>query len=234
MGASALITYTQCPKRFYWSTVRPLPRFSGPAARIGTEIHAWIERRARGQGQLLEIDDRPDLTDEELAGDPGRVDRLREAFMGSRFADRTPLFAERAFLLRLGGFTVGGPDRRDLRRARTAAWEVVDWKTGKRPPVEDPSVGLQLDIYGLACAEIWGKAASDVTLTYCYLATGEEVTKPMDDPAVVRGRIAGRARCDRRRRVRAHPGVWCRHCDFQSFCDVGQAWLGADTKARAV
>ncbi|HSH34332.1 MAG TPA: ATP-dependent helicase, partial [Actinomycetota bacterium] len=50
VGASAVITYAQCPKRFYWSSVRPLPRFSGPAARIGTEIHAWIERRARGQG----------------------------------------------------------------------------------------------------------------------------------------------------------------------------------------
>ncbi|HEX7247681.1 MAG TPA: ATP-dependent helicase, partial [Actinomycetota bacterium] len=76
VGASDLITYVQCPKRFYWSRVRPLPRFSGPAARIGTEVHAWIERRARGQGQLLEIGDRPDLTDEELAGDPGRVERL--------------------------------------------------------------------------------------------------------------------------------------------------------------
>ena len=45
------------------------------------------------------------------------------------------------------------------------------------------SVGrLQLDIYGLACAEIWGKAAGDITLTYFYLAGGEEVTRPMDDP----------------------------------------------------
>ncbi len=108
VGASDLITYVQCPKRFYWSRVRPLPRFSGPAARIGTEIHAWIERRARGQGQLLEFDDRPDLTDEELAGDPGRVERLRESFLASRFADVSPLYAERAFLLRLGEFTVGG------------------------------------------------------------------------------------------------------------------------------
>ncbi|MEX0650595.1 MAG: ATP-dependent DNA helicase, partial [Actinomycetota bacterium] len=105
VGASDLITYTQCPKRFYWSRVRPLPRFSGPAARIGTEVHAWIERRARGQGQLLEIGDRPDLTDEELAGDPGRVERLRDSFLASRFAPSAPLYAERAFLLRLGEFT---------------------------------------------------------------------------------------------------------------------------------
>ena len=157
VGASDLITYVQCPKRFYWSRVRPLPRFSGPAARIGTEIHAWIERRARGQGQLLELEDRVDLTDEELAGDPGRVERLRESFLASRFAGVPPLYAERAFLLRLGDFSVGGridaifgdPD---------GPWEIVDWKTGRTPAADDPTLGLQLDVYGLAAVEIWGKA----------------------------------------------------------------------------
>jgi RecB family exonuclease len=158
VGASAVITYAQCPKRFYWSSVRPLPRFSGPAARIGTEIHAWIERRARGQGQLLEMDDRPDLTDEELAGDPGRVERLRDAFMTSRFADVSPLFAERAFLLRLGDSSVGG--RIDaIFGTVDGPWEVVDWKTGRKPSAADPTAGLQLDIYGLAAVEIWGKAS---------------------------------------------------------------------------
>ena len=204
VGASAVITYAQCPKRFYWSSVRPLPRFSGPAARIGTEIHAWIERRARGQGQLLEMDDRPDLTDEELAGDPGRVERLRDAFMTSRFADVSPLFAERAFLLRLGDSSVGG--RIDaIFGTVDGPWEVVDWKTGRKPSAADPTAGLQLDIYGLAAVEIWGKASADVTLTYFYLASGEEVTRPMDDPE--RGAAAGPglARCHRGGRVRSHP-----------------------------
>ena len=188
VGASAVITYAQCPKRFYWSSVRPLPRFSGPAARIGTEIHAWIERRARGQGQLLEMDDRPDLTDEELAGDPGRVERLRDAFMTSRFADVSPLFAERAFLLRLGDSSVGG--RIDaIFGTVDGPWEVVDWKTGRKPSAADPTAGLQLDIYGLAAVEIWGKASADVALTYFYLASSEEVTRPMDDPDVVRQRV---------------------------------------------
>ncbi len=118
VGASDLITYAQCPKRFYWSRVRPLPRFSGPAARIGTEIHAWIERRARGQGQLLEIEDRPDLTDEELAGDPGRVERLRESFLASRFA--VDVAALRRARVPAAPRRVHGrrTHRRDLRRAR--------------------------------------------------------------------------------------------------------------------
>ncbi len=226
VGASAVITYAQCPKRFYWSSVRPLPRFSGPAARIGTEIHAWIERRARGQGQLLEMDDRPDLTDEELAGDPGRVERLRDAFTTSRFADVSPLFAERAFLLRLGDSSVGG--RIDaIFGTVDGPWEVVDWKTGRKPSSADPTAGLQLDIYGLAAVEIWGKAAADVTLTYFYLASGEEVTRPMDDPDVVRQRVLASLDAIAAGEFDPTPGSWCRHCDFRSFCDAGKAWLAA-------
>ncbi len=226
VGASAVITYAQCPKRFYWSSVRPLPRFSGPAARIGTEIHAWIERRARGQGQLLEMDDRPDLTDEELAGDPGRVERLRDAFMTSRFADVSPLFAERAFLLRLGDSSVGG--RIDaIFGTVDGPWEVVDWKTGRKPSAADPTAGLQLDIYGLAAVEIWGKASADVTLTYFYLASGEEVTRPMDDPDVVRRRVLASLDAIAAGEFDPTPGSWCRHCDFRSFCDAGKAWLAA-------
>ena len=219
LSASSLMDHALCPKRFYWTRVRPLPRFSGPAARIGTEIHRWIERRAAGQGRLLEADDAVDITHEELAGDPGRVDRLRQAFLASRYADRTPLFAERAFLLRVGGFAVGG--RIDaIYGEPDGPWEIVDWKTGMGEA--DP---LQLELYGLACVEIWNKAPADLTLTYYYLARDEAVTHPMDDPASVRGRmedslaeIAGGV-------FEPTPGRWCGYCDFRGFCDVGRTWL---------
>jgi DNA helicase-2/ATP-dependent DNA helicase PcrA len=230
VGASDLITYVQCPKRFYWSRVRPLPRFSGPAARIGTEIHAWIERRARGQGRLLELEDRPDLTDEELAGDPGRIERLRESFLGSRFAGLPPLYAERAFLLRLGEFTVGG--RIDaIFGEPDGPWEIVDWKTGRTPAADDPTLGMQLDVYGLAAVEIWGKPASDLTLTYLYLASGDEISKPMDDPAVVRERVEASLTAIGDGAFDPTPGRWCTHCDFRSFCDAGQAWLASPEQA---
>ena len=45
VSVSSVIEYARCPKRFYWSSVRPLPQFSGPSARMGTQIHAWIEFR---------------------------------------------------------------------------------------------------------------------------------------------------------------------------------------------
>jgi DNA helicase-2/ATP-dependent DNA helicase PcrA len=219
MSASGLMDYARCPKRFYWTTVRPLPRFSGPAARIGTEIHKWIERRASGQGRLLETDDIVDLTQEELTGDPGRSERLRQAFLGSRYADTVPLFAERPFLLRLGDVTVSG--RIDaIYGEPDGPWEIVDWKTGAG--LADP---LQLELYGLACVEIWGKRPEDLTLTYFYLARGEGVRQPMGDPADVRDRVEASLEAITAGAFEPTPGAWCSWCDFRSFCDAGRTWL---------
>jgi DNA helicase-2/ATP-dependent DNA helicase PcrA len=222
LSASALVDHARCPKRFFWTSVRPLPRFSGPAARVGTEIHRWIERRASGQGQLLEADDAVDLTHEELAGDPGRVERLRQAFLTSPYADRTPLFAERAFLLRVGGFAVGG--RIDaIFGEPDGPWEVVDWKTGSSEA--DP---LQLELYGLACVEVWGKRPEDVTLTYFYLARGEASTRSMGDPDEIRARIETSLSAIGRGEFDPTPGAWCGFCDFRAFCDAGKEWLAAN------
>jgi len=222
LGVSGVIDYSRCPKRFYWSTVRPLPRFSGPAAKIGTDIHKWIERRASGQGRLLEVSDAPDLTQEELAGDPGRMERLRQAFLESRFANEIPLYAERAFLLRLDGFGVAG--RIDaIYGEADGPWEVVDWKTGSASA--DP---MQLELYGLACIEIWRKRPDQLSLTYSYLGRGETETIAMRDPDEVRERVVASLRRIEAGEFEPTPGPWCRHCDFRSFCDAGLAWLAAN------
>ncbi|MFN8232344.1 MAG: ATP-dependent DNA helicase [Actinomycetota bacterium] len=226
VSASGVIDHARCPRRFYWSHVRPLPRFSGPAARIGTEVHRWIERHAGGQATLIDLEEAPDLTYEELAGEPGKLERLRRAFLASRFADSSPLYTERPFLLRFGRFTVGGridavfgePD---------GPWEIVDWKTGRPPRADDPVAGLQLDVYGLACAEIWGKRAEDLTLTYLYLASGDEVSHPMGDPRDVRARIGETLAEIEAGRFEPTPGPPCTYCDFRAFCEPGKAWVSA-------
>ena len=216
------------------STGRPSDPCRGsadPAARIGTEVHRWIERRAIGQAVLLEVDETPDLTSEELAGEPGKVERLREAFLGSRFADVTPLHAERPFLLRLEGFTVGG--RIDAVYGEPdGAWEVVDWKTGRRPADDDPLAALQLDLYGLACVEIWAKRPEDVTLTYLYLASGEEVSHPMEDPEVVKARVVAALRSIDAGAVRSHPGAALHVLRLPRVLLGGQGVAGRDGRER--
>jgi DNA helicase II / ATP-dependent DNA helicase PcrA len=225
-SVASVIDYARCPKRFYWSAVQPLPRFSGPAARIGTEVHRWIERQSRGQATLLEIDELPDLTDQELAGEPGRLDALRSSFLQSRFASMVPLYVERPFLLSIDGFTVRG--RIDaIFGEPDGPWEVVDYKTGKRPPDEDALTRLQLDLYALACAEVWHRGAEDLTLTYLYLATGEEASHRPEPIPTIRERVRGWLAGIVGGRFEPTPGAQCHWCDFLPFCDAGRRWVDA-------
>ena len=226
ISVAGVIEYARCPKRFYWSAVRPLPRFSGPAARIGTQVHAWIERRGSGQASLIELDETPDLTAEELAGEPGKIERLQQHFLESRFAGGVPLYAERPFLLYLEGFVVGG--RIDaIFGTPEGAWEVVDYKTGRKPPQDDPVSALQLDVYSLACTEVFGKRPEEITLTYFYLSTGEEWTRPAGDPELTRSRVIESLRGIAGRRFEPVPGDHCRWCDFLSFCEPGRKHVAA-------
>jgi DNA helicase-2/ATP-dependent DNA helicase PcrA len=179
---------------------------------------------------LLELDEAPDLTAEELVGEPGKLERLQRTFTDSRFASAPPLFAERPFLLYLGGFTVGG--RIDaIFGATDGPWEIVDYKTGRRPPEEDALAGLQLDLYALACNEVWHKRPEDLTLTYFYLATGEEVSRPADDPDKTRERVAAALRGIAAREFEPIPSEQCRWCDFLSFCDAGTAYVESESRS---
>jgi DNA helicase-2/ATP-dependent DNA helicase PcrA len=231
IAVGGLVDYARCPKRFYWSTIRPLPRFSGPAARIGTEIHRWIERRSSGQTSLIELEEQPDLTAEELAGEPGRMERLRQAFLQSPFEGRVPLYAERPFLLHVEGFVVSG--RIDaIYGAPDGAWEIVDYKTGRRPAPEDDIARLQLDLYALACTEIWGKLPEDLTLTYFYLSSGELDSRPAGDTAATRDRVAGALGLMAAGSFEPTPGDQCRWCDFLSFCEPGRQHVSSLATGR--
>jgi DNA helicase II / ATP-dependent DNA helicase PcrA len=227
VSVGGLVDYGRCPKRFYWAAVRPLPRFAGPAARIGTEIHRWIELSSHGQGTLLETDEEPDLTVEELAGRPGRMEELRAAFLASRFADAVPRFVERSFLLPFEGLVISGRIDAIFGADDDGPWEVVDYKTGRVPDEEDPLVRTQLDVYALACIDVWRKRPQDLTLTYLYLSAGVERSYAIDDAAAVRRRVADWLRSIRAGAFDPTPGEHCRWCDFRPFCDAGLAWLRA-------
>jgi CRISPR/Cas system-associated exonuclease Cas4 (RecB family) len=224
VAVGSLIDFARCPKLYYWSAVRPLPRFAGPSARIGTEIHRWIEMRSRGQATLLEVEEDPDLTVEELAGSPGKVHDLRETFQRSRFGDMVPLYAERPFLLPVEGIVVKG--RIDaIYGVADGPWEVVDYKTGRRPAADDPLARAQLDLYALACVDVWRKRPEDLRLTYLYLAGGDEVSYVVDDVEAVRERVAAWLRGIAAGAFEPTPGPQCRWCDFRAFCEPGRAWV---------
>jgi ATP-dependent DNA helicase UvrD/PcrA len=228
LSVSSVLSYLRCPKLFFWSHVRPLPRRPSEAARLGTEVHKWIELQERGQGTLIDVDEMPDLSTEERLGEPGKASVLKDAFRESRFADQVPLFTERPFLLYLDGIVVGG--RIDaIFGTPEGAWEIVDYKTGRVPSEEDALSGMQLDLYALACAEVWSKKPEELTLTYFYLGEGKEITRPAGDLDETRKRLMASLSEMAQGVFDPVPGDQCRWCDFLTFCDAGRAHMAGQT-----
>jgi len=174
LSASDLIRLHADPDGFALDLARPMPRRSNAAARRGTALHAWIEGQFAAQTlfDLMDLDSADELVDD------ADLERLRQAFLRTPYASRTPLAVEAPFSLVLSGRVVrgridavfAGPDGRH---------EVVDWKTGGRGGLQ----ALQLGIYRLAWSQIAGLPPEQVDARFVLVATGEVV-----EPASVPGR----------------------------------------------
>jgi DNA helicase-2/ATP-dependent DNA helicase PcrA len=227
LSVTGLVTYARCPKQFYWTIVRPLPRRSSAAARLGTEIHKWIEQRSGGQLSLLE----PDAGDDDL--DPDRVpteagvgERLRASFLASPWAELEPVRVEAPFVLAVGAHLVRG--RIDAVYERDGRLELVDFKTGRVADPGDRAAATQLDLYGLAAVDAWAADPAGLRTTYCYLRTDGPPTLVSADwdagtLAAVRAGLAGTLDDLAATRFGPTPGRWCAGCDFLSFCPEGRA-----------
>jgi DNA helicase-2/ATP-dependent DNA helicase PcrA len=230
LSVTGLVTYARCPKQFYWTVVRPLPRRSSAAARLGTEIHRWIEQRAGGQLALIEprhpAEDElvPDRLPTEAG--PGLVRGLQASFLASPWATLLPVRVEAPFVLAVAGHLVRG--RVDAVYERDGRTELVDFKTGQPASEGDLGAGTQLDLYGLAAVDAWGADPARLRTTYCYLrADGPPQLLETDWSAqtldAVRERLATALDLLAAGSFAPTAGPWCRHCDFLSFCPAGQA-----------
>ena len=186
VSVGGVIDYARCPKRFYWTAVRPLPRFSGPAARIGTEVHRWIERRRSVRRCCSRSTRRPTSRARSWPASRARSSACgrRSWAAGSPTSPRSTPSGRSCFGSRLHG---GRADRRRLRRARrrVGGGGLEDRSPPRR---RRPARALQLDLYGSRASSL-GEASRDVTLTYLYLASAKEVSHPMEDPDVVKARV---------------------------------------------
>ncbi|WP_333770765.1 ATP-dependent DNA helicase [Streptomyces sp. IBSBF 2435] len=191
LTASQLMRLASDPEGLARELARPLPRPPAPAARRGTRFHAWVESR---------FDVRPLFGPEELPGIEGGDDiadeadlaALKEAFLRTSYADRTPYRVEVPVHLTLGGRVVRGRIDAVYRDAAAQGgggaqgggadtYEIVDWKTGRSPAASaDP---LQLAIYRLAWAELEGVPLHRVGAAFLFVRTGELVR-----PAALPGR----------------------------------------------
>jgi len=170
VSVTGLVTMAQCPKRFFWSDVDPLPRRPNPAATRGTRVHRRIELHQKGQVPFDEMEsDLYDVAD----GDGGSVGAY-DAYLESKYATRTADLIEAAFGFELdNGYRIGG--RIDAVYCEGQHWEVVDFKSGRSNP--DPSRLVQLQAYAVAVNEVdFGITSPEkVDVAFVYLGGGVEV-----------------------------------------------------------
>jgi DNA helicase-2/ATP-dependent DNA helicase PcrA len=219
VSVTGLVTYAQCPKRFFWSEVDRLPRRRNPAAVAGTELHRRIELHQRGQVPFEPME--PGLYDviDEASGGGGF-----KAFLASRYGTDRAGLIEAPFSLQLdNGYQVRG--RIDAVYRQGTSWEIVDFKSGR--PREDPSLMVQLQAYAVAATRVdFGvDEPEQIDVSFAYLGGGLTIeTQRADEPWRDRAlqdleRLTGaidRAEFD------PTPGDWCHRCDFLRFCPAGQ------------
>lgn len=158
-------------RRFMDQLRRPMPRPVMRGADIGTRFHEWVAGRLRpgGQGRLDLLDEEPVAASS--APDPV-LERLKEAFLASRWADATVLAVEEPFALTVGATVIRGrldavladPDDPDIQ-------VVVDWKTSA-PNTADP---VQLSVYRLAWAGSTGVPLERVRAAFHHVGANRTV-----------------------------------------------------------
>ncbi|MCH5645045.1 ATP-dependent DNA helicase [Gordonia sp. ABSL49_1] len=149
---------------------RPTPFRPNPTARRGTAFHAWVERWF-GATRLLDIDELPGAADAAAAPDTD-LEALREAFLASPWASRSPSEVEVPFETVIGGIVVRG--RIDAVFAEPdGGWTVIDWKTGAVPePARRESLFVQLAAYRIAWAQLAGVPIDRVQAAFHYVRSG--------------------------------------------------------------
>jgi DNA helicase-2/ATP-dependent DNA helicase PcrA len=109
-----------------------------------------------GSTRLLGLDELPGAADSGAAdaGLDAELTAMQEAFLNSRWADRSPIEVEIPFETSIAGTVIRG--RMDAVFAEPGGrWTVVDWKTGAEPSAaEEPAVAMQLAVYRLAWARL--------------------------------------------------------------------------------
>ena len=177
MSATSAMDLSKDRAEFARRLARPMPRRPSPAARFGTRFHAWIEDHY-GMTGLFDPTDLPGRGDAGIDSD-AELDRLKQMFLASEFAARTPEQIEAPFSLVLGGQQFSG--RIDAVFVSTddgtKRYEVVDWKTNAQADA-DP---LQLAIYRLAWAELTGVELGQVTGAFYYARLGQTIRYRSDD-----------------------------------------------------
>jgi len=176
ISASMFVELGDDPDAVLAQLRRPVPREPGVAARKGTAFHSWVEEYFGTTGML-------DFGEE--AGADAHIDAayglddMVDTFKNSEWAHRAPAFVEVPVETSIAGVVVRGRIDAVFRNA-DGSWELVDWKTGRRPSGGRlASRSVQLAVYRLAWARLKGVPLDSVSAAFYYVPD-DAVVRPHD------------------------------------------------------
>jgi DNA helicase-2/ATP-dependent DNA helicase PcrA len=176
ISASTLVELREDPTAVLGRLRRPVPREPGMSARKGTAFHAWVEEYFGAAG-MLDLDEAPG-SDEHIDA-AYDLDAMVATFKASPWADRSPAFVEVPVETRVGDVVVRGRIDAVFRDA-DGRWDLVDWKTGRRPSTAAlRTKAVQLAVYRLAWARLKDVPLGEVRAAFFYVADNE-VVRPHD------------------------------------------------------
>lgn len=154
LTATEAVALARDPGEFARRRRRPVPLEPRPYTKRGTAFHNWVENYYGGAG-LFDEDELPGAADATLT-DPV-LTTLREKFLDSIWAARTPVTVEGSYSVTLAGHLFEGRIDAVFHDGDDplTGWTVVDWKTGRKPVGRDlRDASLQLAVYRLAWAKL--------------------------------------------------------------------------------
>ncbi|GAG98267.1 unnamed protein product, partial [marine sediment metagenome] len=184
---SSLSIYKNCAKRYFWTYVQPLPTPNRLSIKVGNLIHQAIERSIIEKTALEKLDfpigwsesiswgeilSGEDLIYEERI--PG-IKKMIKNYLLSRFSktDENILAVEQLFNLKINNYIIRGfMDR--IQKVDNGFYEIVDFKSGKKPADLSLNENLQLKIYSLALSELYKISPEKIKCTLFFLEDGIE------------------------------------------------------------
>lgn len=238
------LSYTQfdafaiCPLQYKYRYVLKIPVPTSPAGSFGTSVHGALERFYNLVKENFQPtkDDLLRLLDDEWipVGYKNRrfEERMRQRGrdMLSRYFDTyhtkatVPLMLEQVFRIKISpALTIGGKiDRID--GLASDKWEIIDYKTGKRPSDREIARSLQMSVYAMAASDpnLYGKKVEDISLTFFFLEQGEKVTsqRTKEQISTVKKELAEKAKEIGTSDFPPRIGPWCKFCDFKLICQA--------------
>ncbi|MDQ0619614.1 ATP-dependent helicase [Arthrobacter globiformis] len=176
ISASTLVDLGEDAEAVVQRLRRPVPREPGMSARKGTAFHAWVEEYF-GTAGMLDLGEAPG-SDNHIDQAYG-LDDMVATFKDSRWAHRSPAYVEVPVETRIGDVVVRGRIDAVFRDA-DGGWDLVDWKTGRRPSAGQlKTKSVQLAVYRLAWARLKGVPLEEVRAAFFYVADNH-VVRPHD------------------------------------------------------